>query len=93
MLTTASVMTTGLAHSDAPGNSSRHHRSIPNVPTLSMMLTISTDVAGVAVPAASGSHVWNGNSGALIANAAMNPRNRSRSVVVPTSSPDRSDSR
>ena len=90
---TARVMTTGLAHSEAPGNSSRHQRSMPNVPTLSMMLTISTDVPGVAVPAASGSQVWNGNSGALMAKAAMKPRNSSRSVVVLISRPDRSDSR
>ena len=30
---------------------------------------------------ASGSQVWNGTSGSLIANAAMNPRNSSVSVV------------
>jgi hypothetical protein len=47
----------------------------------------------VADAAASGSQVWNGHSGALITNAAMKPRNSSRSVVVPTSRLVRSLSR
>ena len=66
---------------------------MPNVPILSMTLTISTDVDGVADAAASGSQVWNGHSGALMANAAMKPRNSSRSVVVPISRSVRSLSR
>ena len=78
-------MTTGLAHSDAPGKISRHQRSMPNVPILSTTLTISTDVEGVADAAASGSQVWNGHSGALMTKAAMKPRNSRRSVVALTS--------
>ena len=48
---------------------------MPNVPTLSMTAIISTALAGVASTAASGSHRWNGHSGALTANANMNPPN------------------
>ena len=40
-----------------------------------------TEPAVGASVCTSGSHVWNGNSGALIANAAMKPRNSSSSVV------------
>ena len=43
-----------------------------------------TEPAVGASVCTSGSHVWNGNSGALIANAIMKPR-KSRSSVVPES--------
>ena len=56
-LMTASVTTTGVAHSAAPGNRPKPHRSMPNVPTLSITLTIRTAVDGVAYAAASGSQV------------------------------------
>ena len=82
MLNTASVMTTGLAQSDAPGKMPRHQRNMPNAPILSTTLTINTEVPGVEEAAASGSQVCSGHSGALIAKAAMNPRNSNRSVVV-----------
>ena len=45
------------------------------MPTLSITPTSSTAAPGWAAVAASGSQVWNGHSGALIANAMKNPRN------------------
>src|SRR6202522_4395516 len=72
---TASTMTSGGNHFAPAGNSSQQYRSMPNVPTLSIMPSISTAVPGCAESAASGSQVWNGHSGALIANAMKNPRN------------------
>ncbi len=48
---------------------------MPNVPTLSITPSISTAAPGWADAAASGSQVWNGQSGALIAKAMKNPRN------------------
>src|SRR6202012_290106 len=60
---------------EADGNSSRQYRIIPNVPTLSSTPTSRTAAPGWAEAAASGSQVWNGHSGALIANAMKNPRN------------------
>ena len=47
---------------------------MPNVPTLSSTPTSSTAAPGWAEVAASGSQVWNGHSGALIANATKKPR-------------------
>src|SRR6266702_394950 len=72
---TASVMTSGVKYFAPFGNSSKQYRSIPNVPTLSSTPTSSTAAPGGAAAAASGSQVWNGHSGALIANAMKNPRN------------------
>ncbi len=48
---------------------------MPNVPTLSITPSISTAAPGWADAAASGSQVWNGHSGALIAKAMKKPRN------------------
>ena len=48
---------------------------MPKVPTLSSTPTSSTAPPGWAYAAASGSQVWNGNSGALIAKATKKPRN------------------
>src|ERR1700722_20859554 len=75
---TASVMTSGVKYLDADGNSSRQYRIMPNVPTLSSTPTRSTAAPGWAEPAASGSQVWNGHSGALMANAMKKPRNSQR---------------
>src|ERR1700746_2182766 len=72
---TASVMTSGGKYFAPDGNSSKQYRSMPNVPTLSSTPTSSTAAPGGAAAAASGSQVWNGHSGALIANAMKNPRN------------------
>ena len=72
---TASVMTSGVKYFAPDGNSSKQYRSMPNVPTLSSTPTSSTAAPGGADAAASGSQVWNGHSGALIANAMKNPRN------------------
>ena len=71
----ARAITSGVKYLDAPGNSSRQYRSIPNVPTLSSTPTRSTAEPGVASAAASGSQVWNGNSGAFTAKATKKPRN------------------
>src|SRR6202043_160338 len=72
---TDSVMTSGVKYFAPAGNSSQQYRSMPNVPTLSSTPTSSTAAPGCAEAAASGSQVWNGHSGALIANAMKNPRN------------------
>ena len=48
---------------------------MPNVPTLSSTPTSSTPAATGASAPASGSQVWNGTSGALIAKATKKPRN------------------
>src|SRR5215471_2718082 len=79
---TASVRISGVKYRDAAGNSSRQYLIMPNVPTLSNTPTSSTAAPGWADVAASGSHVWNGHSGALIANATKNPRNSQRSALV-----------
>ncbi len=50
---------------------------MPNVPTLSTIAIIKTAVAGFADVATPGSQVCRGHSGALTANAVMNPRNNS----------------
>ena len=55
---------------------------MPNVPTLSSTPTSSTAAPGWADVAASGSQVWNGHNGALIAKAMKNPRNSQRSASV-----------
>ena len=72
---TDSVMTSGVKYFAPDGNSSKQYRSMPNVPTLSSTPTSSTAAPGGAAAAASGSQVWNGHSGALIANAMKKPRN------------------
>src|SRR6201997_5840692 len=72
---TASVITSGVKYLAPAGNSSQQYRSMPNVPTLSIVPSISTAAPGCAESAASGNQVWNGHSGALIANAMKNPRN------------------
>src|SRR5919107_2864755 len=84
-LITASTSTTGVAQVDASGKSPRQNRIIPKVPILSRMLTSSTEVPGVASSATSGSQVWTGTIGALIANATKNPMKSQRPVVVSTS--------
>ena len=78
---------------EASGNSGRQYRSMPNVPTLSRTPTSSTAPAGGDSAAASGSQVWNGKSGALIANAMKKPRNSHRCVVSLMSTPSRSVNR
>src|ERR1700749_3554772 len=72
---TDSVMTSGVKYFAPLGNSSKQYLSMPNVPTLSSTPTSSTAAPGGAAAAASGSQVWKGHSGALIANAMKNPRN------------------
>src|SRR5579872_4572211 len=81
---TASVMTSGVKYFAPDGNSSKQYRSMPNVPTLSSTPTSSTAAPGGADAAASGSQVWNGTSGALIANAMKKPRNSHRDGPVPS---------
>src|SRR5215467_11589256 len=79
---TASVRISGVKYLDAAGNSCRQYLIMPNVPTLSSTPTSSTAAPGWADVAASGSQVWNGHSGALIANAMKNPRNSQRPALV-----------
>ena len=73
---TARIKISGVKVLLASGNSVKQYRIIPNVPTLSRTPRSRTDVPGDADPAASGSQVWNGQTGALIANAMKNPRNK-----------------
>src|SRR6185437_4825383 len=61
----AKTMTVGVNHFAASGKSGRQSRIIQNVPTLSSTPTSSTEVAGVASAAASGSQVCTGTIGAL----------------------------
>jgi len=70
---TASVITSGAIVFDACGNSGNDQRRKPNVPTLSITPTRRIDAPMGASAAASGSHVWNGHSGALMANAMKKP--------------------
>ena len=83
MLMTASVMTTGRG----PLGGAREQPEAPAQHAERADLVDDADhqhrVDGVADAAASGSQVWNGNSGALMANAAMKPRNSSLSVLAP----------
>src|ERR1700744_3338608 len=65
----------GRKYVEAALNNCKQQRRLPNVPTLSITAVINTAVAGVDSTAASGSHRWNGHSGALIAKANMKPRN------------------
>ena len=62
---------THFAEEAAPGVSCRHIVIMPKVPILSSTPTSSTEVPGRAVAAVSGSHVWTGTMGALIAKATM----------------------
>ena len=55
---------------------------MPNVPTLSSTPTSRAAAPAGAAPPASGSQVWNGKNGALIAKARKKPRNNQRSVSV-----------
>src|SRR5438270_507620 len=84
---TARVMTSGVKYLAPLGNSSKQYRSMPNVPTLSSTPTSSTAAPGGAAAAASGSQVWNGHSGALIANAMKNPRNSHFCTAGPGGAP------
>ena len=52
------------------------------MPTLSSTPTSSAAAPAGAAPPASGSQVWNGKNGALIANAMKKPRNSQRAVFV-----------
>ena len=52
------------------------------MPTLSSTPTSSAAAPAGAAPPASGSQVWNGKNGALIANARKKPRNSQRSAPV-----------
>ncbi len=72
---TLSAITSGVKNLAASGNSSRQKRSMPYVPTLSSTPTSSTAAPAGAWAAASGSQVWNGQSGAFTANAMKKPRN------------------
>jgi hypothetical protein len=57
------------------GNSGTQKRSIPYVPSFSITPARITEPAVGASVCASGSQVWNGNIGTLMANAKKNPQN------------------
>src|SRR5882672_7348133 len=59
----------------APGKSGIANRIIPYAPSFSMIAARITEPAVGAWTWASGSHVWNGNIGTLIAKARKNARN------------------
>src|SRR2546421_1633729 len=72
--TTASVASTGAKNSAAAGNSGKANRTNPYVPIFSSTPARITDPAVGASTCASGSQVWNGNSGTFTANASANAR-------------------
>ena len=78
---TASTSSTGARSTVASGNSSNENRTKPYAPILMITPASTTEPAVGASVCTSGNHVWNGNSGALIANAAMNPRKSATSTA------------
>src|SRR5258705_11377510 len=62
------------------GKSGMQYRRMRNVPALPGTPTSRAAAAAGAAPPASGSQVWNGKNGALIAKATKNPRNSQRAV-------------
>ncbi len=78
---TPRVRSSGARSTDAWGNSSNEKRSSPYAPILMMTPARTTDPAVGASVCTSGSQVWNGTNGTLIAKAARKPRNSSVSVV------------
>ena len=72
---TASVTINGVNSAAASGKSGRQNRIIPYVPIFSKTPARITLPAVGASTCASGSHVWNGKSGTLIANAMKKARN------------------
>ena len=69
METTARTRITGAAQREASGKIGRTRVIMPKVPILSRMPMSSTEVPGVACSAVSGSQVWTGTRGALMAKA------------------------
>src|SRR5881409_3235196 len=72
---TASAYTQGPKSTLASGKSGRQKRRKPYVPIFSSTPARVTEPAVGASTCASGSHVWNGNMGTLIANPTKNARN------------------
>src|SRR4029079_5040977 len=69
-----STMIVGANVAAASGNSGTANRRNPYAPSLSRIPARITEPAVGASVCASGSHVWNGNIGTLIANARKNAR-------------------
>ena len=65
----------GAKYAAALGNSGNAKRTKPYVPIFSSTPARITEPAVGASTCASGSHVWNGNSGTLIANASTKAKN------------------
>ena len=73
------------------GNSGRLNRTSPYVPIFNRTPARRTDPAVGASTCASGSHVWNGKRGTLMANARKNARKSHNSMLGDsTSRPDAS---
>src|ERR1700692_3349040 len=68
---------------EAWGSRGREKRRNPYVPIFSNTLARITEPAVGASTCASGSQVWKGNMGTLIANPMKNPKNRTTAAVVP----------
>ncbi len=77
MPATANPRIQGAKVREASGNSGRQYRMKPKVPTLSSTPTSSTAPPIGASAPESGSQVWKGTSGALMAKATKNPRKSS----------------
>ena len=77
MPTTASAKIHGAKSTLASGKRGRQNRRNPYVPIFRSTPARMTEPAVGASTCASGSHVWNGNIGTLIANASANARNSS----------------
>src|ERR1700752_389892 len=71
---TASPQMTGVSAKAALGNNGRAKRRKPEVPISRSTAASSTEPAVGASTCASGSQVWNGNIGTLIANTMKNAR-------------------
>src|SRR3989344_9653077 len=73
--TTESASTNGVKSAEASGSIGRENRTNPYPPIFNSTLARITLPAVGASTCASGSHVWNGNIGTLIANARKNATN------------------
>src|SRR6516162_3476850 len=72
---TARTQMDGAKYREASGNRGRQKRSMPYVPILSKMPASTTEPAVGASTCASGSQVWKGNIGTLMAKARKKARN------------------
>ncbi len=88
--TTSMIVTIWWRAAGSTGRSGSEKRMNPYVPIFSKTPARMTEPAVGASVCASGSHVWNGNIGTLIANAKKNAQNRMTCVRVSNCAADAS---